>query len=377
MPSMIRRAFSPYPFYERWRYQRKIKQLKKDNPQAFRTKLAPGVEREILAYWRSFGVKVNLDWHRGYIGICGGENVHRYIPEDIYYAYIERAFNRHELADPYADKNSYDRLFPNILGPVTLLRRINGRFYDRDYKSLAQKQANELLSSHAGDLIVKPSIDSGDGKNVRKLTIDDGKLRFGDEPTNFDELSKSYGLDFLVQYVFQQHPAMAEFHPSSVNTIRFYTLRFDDEIKVISAVFRSGNEGRCVDNRGVPCGIDADGKLNDHATTKYFTKHDVHPVTGKAFRGFVIPGWQAACEFVKRLHQQLLYFESVSWDITINSDSQPCLMEINLTFQEINFHQVNNGPLYGDLTDEVLTRVFSRVNPKMFYRYSLRRTSEK
>jgi Sugar-transfer associated ATP-grasp len=377
MSSIIRRAFSPYPFYERWRYVRKIKQLKKEYPAAFKTKLAPGLEREITSYWRSFGLKVNLDWHRGYIGIRGGENVHRYIPEDIYYAYIERAFSRHELADSYADKNYYDRLFPDIRGPTTLLRRINGRYYDRNYKVLTPKQANELLSGHQGDLIVKPSIESGNGTNVRKLTIDNGRLAFGDESTDFEGISKSYGLDFLAQHVFQQHPAMAAFHPTSVNTVRFYTLRLDDEIKVISAVFRSGNLGRCVDNRGIPCGINADGRLNDHANTKYFTKYDAHPVTGKAFRGFVIPGWQSACEFVKRLHEQLLYFDSVSWDITINPDSQPCLMEINLTFQEINFHQVNNGPLYGDLTDEVLARVFKRVSPRRFYRYPLLRTSEK
>jgi hypothetical protein len=377
MPSIIRRAFSVYPFYERWRYRAKINQLKKQTPEAFRTKIAPAVEREIVDYWRSFGVKVNLDWHRGYIGICGGENVHRYIPEDIYYAYIERAFCRYDLADAYGDKNEYNRIFPNVPGPETLVRCMNGRFYDREYKNLTSKQANDIIAGNNGHLIVKPSIDSGDGKNVRKLTIDNGKFSFGNEPTDFASLTKDYGLDFLIQHVFQQHPAMAEFHPTSVNTIRFYTLRFDDEIKVISAVFRSGNEGRCFDNRGIPCGIKADGSLNDHATTKYFTKHEVHPVTGKAFRGFVIPGWQAACELVKRLHQNLRYFESVSWDITINPESQPCLMEINLNFQEVNFHQVNNGPLYGDLTDEVLTRVFSQIKPKQFVRYPRRRTLEK
>jgi Sugar-transfer associated ATP-grasp len=361
MPSIIRRAFSPFPFYERWRYRRKIKQLKREYPAAFRTELTPGVERQIKDYWLSFGVKVSLDWHRGYIGVCGGENVHRYIPEDIYYAFIEQAFCRPELADAYADKNSYDRLFSDVRVPVAVLRSINGRFYDREYRPRSRQQASDLISSQNGHLMVKPSIDSGDGRNVRKLTVDSGQLRFGDEPTNFDNVIKDYGLDFLVQQVFPQHPALAEFHPSSVNTIRFYTLRLDDDIKIVSAVFRSGNMGRCVDNRGVPCGINSDGQLNDQAATKYFTKHDVHPVTGKAFKGFVIPGWSAACDFVKRLHQQLLYFDSASWDISIDSQSQPCLIEVNLTFQEINFHQVNNGPLYGDLTDAVLTRVFGRA----------------
>ena len=360
MYPIIRRALSTYPFYERWRYLRKIRQLRKEYPGAFANRLDPKVEREIVQYWASYGVKVRLDWHRGYAGVCSQKDVHRYIPEDVYYAYIERAFNRYELAGAYEDKNEYSRLFPNVPGPVTLLRRMNGSFYDINYQKLTDSQANELVSSINGDLIIKPSIDSGDGKNLRKLTIENGKFRLDDEETDFSSLTNRYGRDFLIQFVFKQHPAIAEFHPTSVNTIRFYTLRWDDEIKVITAVLRLGNMGRCFDNRGIPCGINADGRLNDHATTKYFQKHEVHPVTGKAFRGFVVPGWHAACEFVKRLHQDLRYFDSASWDITIDPDSNPCLMEVNLTFQEINFHQVNNGPLFGDLTDDVLSRVFRK-----------------
>jgi Sugar-transfer associated ATP-grasp len=358
MLPFIRRALSAYPFYERLRYLRKIKQLRKENPGGFAKRLDPSVEREIKRYWASFGMKVRLNWHRGYAGMSNDKNVHRYIPEDIYYAYIERAFNRYELADAYADKNEYRRLFPNVRTPTALLRRMNGRFYDVDYRSLSTEQANDMLRAINGDLIIKPSIDSGDGKNVRKLTIEDRRFRTDDAPTDLDALVKLYGHDFIVQYVFQQHPAIAEFHPTSVNTIRLYTLRWNGEIRVISAVLRLGNMKRHFDNRGIPCGVKADGRLNDSANTKYFQKHEVHPVTGKAFKGFVVPGWQAACEFVKELHQGLRYFDSASWDIAIDPDANPCLMEVNLTFQEINFHQVNNGPLFGDLTDEILSHVF-------------------
>jgi Sugar-transfer associated ATP-grasp len=360
MLPIIRRAFSTFPAYERFRYLRKIQQLKKEHPSGFSERLDPRVEREIIQYWASYGIKVRLNWHRGYASVCGGENVFRYIPEDIYYAYIERSFNRYELADAYADKNEYSRLFPNVRAPATILRRMNGRFYDSDYKCISSLHANELVSAIRGDLIIKPSIDSGDGKNVRKLMIENGQFTTDNEPIDMNGLISLYGRDFIIQHVFKQHPAIAEFHPNSVNTIRFYTLRWHDEIKIISAVLRLGNMGRHFDNRGIPCGINADGRLNDYANTKYFQRHDVHPVTGKAFKGFVLPGWQAAREFVKGLHQGLRYFDSASWDITIDPDSNPCLMEVNLTFQEINFHQVNNGPLFGDLTDEILSHVFPK-----------------
>lgn len=357
---IIRRAFSTYPFYERWRYAQKIRQLRKEYPDGFAKRLAPDTVRDINQYWAQYGLKVRLDWHRGYAGVCGDKNVHRYIPEDIYYAHIEHAFNRHELAAAYEDKNQYGRLFPDTRGPITLLRRMNGRFYDVDYRSITNKQASQMVSDADGHLIIKPSIDSGGGKNVRKLTIEHGQIKMGDETTDWGKLSTMYGSDFLVQHLFHQHPAIAEFHPTSVNTLRFYTLRWDDEIKIISSVLRFGNKERHYDNSGIPCGVNRNGILNDHARTKYFEEYDVHPVTGKPFCGFAVPGWHAASELVKKLHLELRYFDSASWDITIDTDSNPCLIEVNLTFQEINFHQVNNGPLFGDLTDDILSRVFRK-----------------
>ena len=49
----------------------------------------------------------------------------------------------------------------------------------------------------------------------------------------------------------------------------------------------------------------------------------------------------------------------ISWDLAIDENAQPLLIEGNLTFGELDFHQMCNGPIFGDLTEEVLKDVFA------------------
>jgi hypothetical protein len=49
-----------------------------------------------------------------------------------------------------------------------------------------------------------------------------------------------------------------------------------------------------------------------------------------------------------------------SWDIAIGQDGDPVLVEANLSFGEVDFHQMCNGPIFGDLTEAVLAEVFSK-----------------
>jgi hypothetical protein len=273
---------------------------------------------------------------------------------------MERVLNRFDLAEAYTDKNNYDRLFPGVAAPPVLLRRMNHRYYDGEYRALNKADAAKLLVKANGFFIVKPSIVSGGGLNVQKVYVDHGALWVNDQKAELGDLTLMYGGDYLIQTAFDQHPAIAEFHPHSVNTIRIYTFRLDHEIHVASAILRLGNGGRNVDNGGIPCGIQSSGFLNDQAVTKFYFKHDVHPYTKKPFKGFAVPGWDSAREFVKRLHLTLPYFDTVSWDIAIGRDGVPALIEFNLCYQDISFLQVNNGPLFGDRTEAVLDSVFLR-----------------
>ena len=46
----------------------------------------------------------------------------------------------------------------------------------------------------------------------------------------------------------------------------------------------------------------------------------------------------------------------LSWDIAIDTDGAPGVIEFNISRQEINTHQVCNGPVFAPYADRVLDR---------------------
>lgn len=65
-------------------------------------------------------------------------------------------------------------------------------------------------------------------------------------------------------------------------------------------------------------------------------------------------------ELVKSLHPQIPHFRLVSWDVAINEDGKPILIEVNLKYGELDFHQLNNGSLFGEDAAGILDEVFCR-----------------
>lgn len=49
-----------------------------------------------------------------------------------------------------------------------------------------------------------------------------------------------------------------------------------------------------------------------------------------------------------------LYVKFVSWDISIDKTDAPVFIEFNTYNQNINIHQITNGPLLGKITNDNL-----------------------
>ena len=58
------------------------------------------------------------------------------------------------------------------------------------------------------------------------------------------------------------------------------------------------------------------------------------------------------------MSQNFPHFRLISWDIALDKNNNPIIIEANLKYGEIDFHQLNNGPLFGDDTKEILNEVF-------------------
>lgn len=334
--------------------QSKIRRIRRhiDPARISAVKADKGFMRSSEAFLRRhFPPRRDLSWHVAYAAASGIRDA-MYIPENAFYLHLEPRVNPRATALLYSDKNMYDNLFAGAAAPTTLGRIINGRFFSKDYQLISAAELLEELRSSGDHVVVKPSVESGGGRNVQILTP--GQL----EGFLTDGLGASTGKNLLFQKLLRQHEALAGFHPASLNTLRIVTFWLRRGVVVISAVLRMGVKNAQVDNQaagGISCGVAEDGRLKRFAYDKHFRQYSEHPTTRRAFAGFKVPSYAEACSLAVSLHRRLPACGMVSWDVAIDTEGSPVLIESNLRYQEINFLQLNNGPLFGRHTDEVLS----------------------
>ena len=316
-------------------------------------KLSREYKKEIKEFWSKY-TNIKPYWHKLYSSRSGCYDV-RYIPEDLYYSKIDQYFNNMKYGWGVNDKNYYSMWFSDIKQPRTLIRIINGLFYSENYKLINKKQAVDILSDHA-KFIIKPSVETGKSKGI---------VFFEKEKNNksieelIDELP---GKNYIVQEIIRQHHKLSEVHESSINTVRVMSIILDNKVNIVSAVLRMGVNGSSVDNAsagGIACGIKKDGKLRDVAHTIKGDSYTVHP-QGFVFKDAEIPSYNEILDLVKKAHEKLAHFRLVSWDVAVDENGEPILIEANMRKGGATVHQFNNGPLFGELTEKVLEEVFGK-----------------
>ena len=100
------------------------------------------------------------------------------------------------------------------------------------------------------------------------------------------------------------------------------TLRLGEKIHLVSTMLRMGVNGNVVDNTrsgGISCSIDKDGYLKKFAFYNLFNRHDIHPNIKIKFDGYEVQFYNKAVKLCKSLHEDLLHFNLVSWDIAIST----------------------------------------------------------
>ncbi len=338
-------------------YRRKIRAMLRSN----RDLLSPvdaAVEVRHANYWRPLEKRVDPSWLRFYSNVSGIADP-RYVPQDIFFKAIERRLNNLEYAWVYADKNAYEQLFNPKLFAATKLRNISGTYLDENYRPIPRESFVELFHDLPEDCVIKPSIGSGGGRRIEKLSrCEDGFRDIDGAPFRFDDLNDRYRRNFVIQPVIRQHRSLAEFNPDSVNTLRVMMYRSvqDEKVVPVRAVLRTGRKSMIVDNQGrggLACLVQPDGTLFRYATSKTGEKHTVHPDSGVPFEGFRIPGYSAVLEAATEVASAVPPLRLLSFDIAVDELSRPRIVEINTYNVEINFLQTAGGPLFGDLTDEI------------------------
>ena len=333
--------------------QRRIKEFKKKTSKGV---LSAEQVAQVKAFYAPYK-KPNLVFHR-YFTEKTGVFSPEYLPQDLYVGYIDPYLNDIRAAKYLDNKCYYGALFHSIPQPKLIAKRVNGIWLNDEDEVLASEDLAQVLNDERNGFFVKESQVSAGGFGVTFVASS------GNAAEKTLEIASKFNTDITVQRGIVQHADLAKINESSVNSLRIYSvLGKDGKVKIYSAVLRMGLGGSKVDNYasgGISCGITEDGRLRQYAYNKIGEKMETHPTSGLTLQGYVIPSYDRAVRMVHKAHPMIPHFRSVSWDIAIDLEGNPLLIEANLCRGGIDLLQLNNGPLFGEDTTKILKEVFGR-----------------
>lgn len=290
-----------------------------------------------------------------YKQFCGKLNP-CYVPDDYYYL-AEHVLNLRWSAYFLQHKCNLKYIIPEKNRAKVIVQKIDGHYVLEDNTEISKEAAINLLKEHPC-FIRKVARGTGGGEGVKKVILENVK----DEAGLFDELLQGNDIEF--EEVIRQNDFLAQFNPDSVNTFRFLTLNINQKCTLLSTFLRMGAKGSFVDNlsggSGILVGINNDGCINSFGIDKNFKKK-YHSPTGLEFEGIKVPSFDTLTQQIIGFHKKIPFANLIGWDITIDKDEIPIVIEVNLDRALIEAHQVFNGPVFGDRLAEVREYIENRM----------------
>lgn len=316
-------------------------------------------KQQVQNVWK--GIRVDYRWFAFFnlFNEDGREWTPLYMPSNLYYSLVDMHYTDYKKCRTIEDKNLNSLFFYDVKQPKTIARMTDGVLLDGDFRRMTQEEMRKRFSADAS-YIIKPSIESGGGKSIQVYK--------GDEKDEFESFIGEITTykNCVVQEFASQHEQLASLHPSSLNTIRIMTFFHNGKVKAISTIIRMGAGGGKIDNAsagGIFVGVDNSGKLKNIAYNDNGDVFKQHPTTGEHYENHHVPGFDNLINLAENLHNRFLNFTKlISWDFAIDAEGDPILIEMNATHGGISFHQMCNGPLFGNLTQEIIAEVFNKRN---------------
>lgn len=201
------------------------------------------------------------------------------------------------------------------------------KFVNRDFidaSTCTQQEFEQYVATH-DKCFAKPIRGTG-GAGARVLDLK------SDTPEKMYEICHADGL--IVEDVIKQHPTLAEFNESTLNTVRINTLFCKDgKVRVLAACARFGRAGNVVDNfhgGGVCALVDVDtGYLITESLNRAHLRNRVHPDSKKEFIGFQFPEWKKVTAAVCAAARMMPNVRHVGWDVAVTDKGEVEFVEGN------------------------------------------------
>lgn len=200
-----------------------------------------------------------------------------------------------------------------------------GKFTKREQlysEKCTLEEFKNFIGKHS-EALYKPDV-ADCGRGIEKWTFTNTDI----ESLYAKFKKESAVLDELVQ----QHHLLSKLNPSSVNTVRIFTVVLGkEECEIIGAALRIGKGNTIIDNYsagGLVGAIDVNtGIVMEDAEDAIGKRYSMYPISKIKIQGFKIPNWNMILEFVKEcaMNYSLKY---VAWDIAVR-ENDCVLIEAN------------------------------------------------
>lgn len=308
-------------------------------------------------YTENYGEKIPYIWHRHYTAFTGHFDVN-YFPELLFIPEFERYCNLYQsFVSVLCDKNfqPFVAKAAGIKMPEVLLSSTRGFIKDAENQPVSYGKALDWFSN-AGEVFVKPSINTGSGTGCALLQMENGKDTTSGKTAEgiFDTLGK----DFSIQKRLICSEDVRTLHPNSCNTFRVITYRWKNTVRIMPVIMRIGRNNNTVDNAhagGIFVGVNNDGTLKKTAFTEFNDQFTTHPDSGIEFENYTITGFQKVIDAARKMHWMVPQLGVVNWDFTIDDTNTPVLIEANTRGGGIWVIEMAHGTgPFGENTEEVL-----------------------
>lgn len=196
------------------------------------------------------------------------------------------------------------------------------KYLNREYMVLNENNFDDFKKfvENKEYIIVKP-MDGTCGSGVEKIKILKKDLR-----KIYNKILENK--QYLIEEVATQRKELSDLHPTSINTVRIYTLNS----KIVGAFLRIGNNNNVVDNlnhEGITSPIEIDtGVIKYPAYDKTYTTYYEHPITKVPLIGFKIPMWEKVKKLCIEASKVIPEVGYVGWDVCVG-EKHPFLIEAN------------------------------------------------
>lgn len=321
-------------------------------------------EKEWLEKWRQYDPKLSPMAYRVFSRYIGPNM--DIVPLEVCSSMCEPVLTPYHFNNFYADKNTFDLIFPSGTLPKTYLRKIGDRYYDEHYHIIPRIEVLERIKGiEEKSLIVKPSISSSGMGVVRFSKKDDLFYSDKHELLSLDFLDKYFKRDCIVQESFQQHYFFSRYNSSSVNTLRVASYRDSEgNIQILNSILRIGLTGSVVDNAhagGMFVGVSSDGFLGNYVCDQYGRIQSLFNGIDFSKETMEIPMWGSIKTNIKEIAQNVIHHDLVAWDIVVDQVGQPHILEFNVGGFSGWLFQFTSGPMFGSFTEDVMKTVVQRT----------------